>query len=128
MENFNPNFTLQNEYYIEGVQFTDDGNFNDITSGDGIYTSIQTFPTKQRNVGLEKIKIITGADFEYYEELGVLLKEKKIDYSVENLDNKSIGCDFQTAVCPETSWWNTCWPMSSPCTCIEFYNCSVSIL
>ena len=38
LKNFDENLILKQDYYIDAVQYTDDGKFNDEVAGDGYYT------------------------------------------------------------------------------------------
>jgi hypothetical protein len=120
---FNPEYELISQYYIDGIQFTDDGDFNDEIAGDGLYTSIQEFSMAKTSDN-SSYTINLNPDFKYSEELDSYLKKM-------NANNKSwvigIGCDISLVECSETDWWNTCWPLDSPCTCVEFTNCNAYV-
>jgi hypothetical protein len=130
MLSFNADFVLEEEYYIDGIQYTDNGSFNDQIANDGIYSSIQSYNSSDL---LEKSDFETtinfGGSFKYQEEFTNYLAER---YDALDINEKGgikikAGCKMRLAPCPETSWWNTCWPLSSPCTCVEFYDCDATI-
>lgn len=95
---------------VDDVKYSDDGRGNDERSGDGIYSSIKKFRTTFDN----RSYVHSSSGFEYHEDL---------EEDISMLPGLAIGCDIGTAECVETSWYNTCWPMSSPCTCVTFSNC-----
>lgn len=131
IKNFSNDFALNSEYYIEGIQYTDNGEFNDEIAGDGLYTSIQTFSIDSHKSKNSLDELSYGQDFKFDEELKLYLQSKygSQSGSFSNRGGGTIkfGCKVRTVTCPETSWWNSCWPLSSPCTCVEFYDCEASI-
>jgi hypothetical protein len=135
IKNFNSDLVLKTQYYIDGIQYTDDGQFNDEIAGDGLFTSIQTYLSKNLKSGNNQDELNLGQNFKFNNELKSFLKEKYDYNTTTNNSGKSVarkskikfGCKVRTAECPETSWWNSCWPLSSPCTCVEFYDCEASI-
>lgn len=128
MVNFNRDFDLQQEYTIDYIQYTDNGEFNDEVAGDGIYTSVQTF-TDDLNEGevIDEIILNKGDDFKYTEELMNLVNERINEFrplkSATGITIR-IGCKVRVVTCPE---YKSCWPFSSPCNCIHYYNCDASI-
>ncbi|PCI31605.1 MAG: hypothetical protein COB60_11060 [Flavobacteriaceae bacterium] len=134
IKNFNSDLVLKTEYYIDGIQYTDDGQFNDEIAGDGLFTSIQTYLSKNLKSSNTQDELNLGQNFKFNNELKSFLKKKYGYNTATNNFAKStalakikFGCKVRTVVCPETSWWNSCWPLSSPCTCVEFYDCEASI-
>ena len=121
--NFDNRFKLLPAYLIDGIEYCDNGQYNDAVAGDGIFTSVKKF-----NITLGKsatgIEVAKGEDFKYEKEMQAFL-------SSEFKDQRGVGigfsCKVRTITCPETNWWNSCWPLSSPCTCIEFYDCEVGL-
>lgn len=141
--NFNPNFKLEIEYNIDGVKFTDSGEYNDEVAGDGIYTSVETFPIQTKNASDSESKqaMSIGRDFKYSKELDLRLSEKFGHNLREIIENNqtgsfvntkkatvsvSVGCKIVTRQCPETSWYNSCL-FSSPCTCVYLEDCELTV-
>ncbi len=127
--NFNNNINLEKEYTIDFIQYNDDGKFNDKVAGDGIYTSVQTFSKEFQEINPELNEIIynRGELFKYSDKLTTLLNEKiNEQQSLKSTAKITIkfGCKLRRAECPE---YKSCWPFSSPCTCIEYYDCEGSI-
>lgn len=125
---FDENVPICNEYYIDSIQYTDDGQYNDLVAGDGTYTSIQSFQVNSDSLELKSGQIgmtylHKGADFKYEKELAKYINTRY----TEKAAGVSVSCKMRLVECPETSWWNTCWPLPSPCTCVEFYDCEVSV-
>jgi hypothetical protein len=121
IKSFNPIFRVNDSYYIDNVQYTDDGNFNDEFANDGIYSSIQSGDVFTEN---ENLIVNTSPEFKYNKELKNYLYDNYITAAGPGV---SLGCDVSLTTCSETSWWNSCWPLSSPCTCVEFSNCHAEI-
>lgn len=122
---FDDSFSPLLEYYIDSIQYSDDGQYNDEITGDNIFTSIQVFEVDSDflNRYADIIIVHKSDSFSYDSEL----ERHLID--LQGLEDASVsfGCKVRLAPCPETSWWNTCWPFSSPCTCVEFYDCEFNI-
>lgn len=135
LKNFSEDVGLRDEYNINGLKYV---NYGEVT-GDNIYTTIDSY--KVLNVDEEpdvfNYLIPNVSD-------SFLYKEKLQEYlfSLENGENPittyggrkgklklgaRIGCKMRTITCPEKNWWDSCWPMSSPCTCIEFYDCEFNV-
>jgi hypothetical protein len=126
---FNSNFSLESSYYISGIHYTDDGSFNDKTASDGIYTSIEKYEnSKTLNSIEESIYVIKNDQFDFNEELELYIKQlSTLQTNGKYFIGVKFKCKVKTVTCPETSWWNTCWPLSSPCNCLEFYDCEIQI-
>ena len=113
-------------YIIDGIKYSDNGELNDINSNDGIYTSIEKFSyeVSKKSDTFDGI-IINKSDKFKYDQLYFLI------YSNPKLYAKKVkiklGCKLRTVTCPETDIWTTCWPFSSPCTCVEYYDCEFEI-
>lgn len=108
--NYHPSKKLLPAYMIDGIEYNDNGKFNDEIAGDGVFTSVKKVVVK----GLTKdvsLKYSAATSFKYQSESRGI----------------SFGCKVRTVTCPETNWWNSCWPVSSPCTCVEFYDCEFEI-
>ena len=108
--NYHPTKKLLPAYMINGLEFNDNGKFNDQIAGDGIFTSVE-------NV------VVTGLPKEVTTRFTA---SPLFKYQSANRGG-SIGCKVRTIRCPETNWMNSCWPLSSPCTCIDFYECEFEI-
>lgn len=109
--NYHPTKKLLPAYMINGIEYNDNGKYNDKVAGDGIFTSVRNVTVK----GLPK-----GTSKKYN-------ASSSLRYQSANKSEIGIGCKVRTVTCPETNWWNSCWPLSSPCTCVEFYDCEVTI-
>lgn len=121
--NFNDNYELADGYNIDGNKYSDDGEFNDQVAGDGIYTFIEDAENfnASKNISNTDLMINFGEDFQHRDKLNEYLNVAGFQ------KGGKIGCSFRTTTCVETNWWNSCWPLSSPCTCVEFYDCKVEI-
>ncbi len=117
--NFNSSKKFLPAYLIDGIEYNDNGKFNDKIAGDGIFTSVTKHLVKGVPVDISEIGSI-AAQFKYQNQL------KNYKSSTRGLE-VTFSCKTRIVVCPETSWWNNCWPLSSPCTCVEFYDCEVSV-
>tara|TARA_B110000879_G_C11137930_1_gene498968 strand:+ start:353 stop:961 length:609 start_codon:yes stop_codon:yes gene_type:complete len=123
---FSKNIDLHDAYVIDNIEYSDNGLYNDETPNDGIYTSVLTYKIinqESNKINVFNSQIINRSeDFKYIKELNDYLKKKNI----ASKTSIKFGCKLRSVNCPETSWWNECW-LGSPCTCIEFYDCSASI-
>tara|TARA_B110000027_G_scaffold33351_1_gene37022 strand:- start:301 stop:897 length:597 start_codon:yes stop_codon:yes gene_type:complete len=130
LKNFNPHFKLSTQYKIKGVKYTDDGMFEDKIAGDGIYTAINKITLKKMKSFTES-KLNFGPEFKFTENLKEYLDENYSIGELENTRNQKLkgsigfGCKVRLITCPETGFWDTCWPISSPCTCVDFYDCEI---
>jgi len=121
------NQVMMTEMFIDGIQYSDDGQYNDLVAGDGIFSSIESHQliiSSQKNLKKEMVIVHKGSAFKFEQELNSFI-QNQFDTDKEPLI--TIGCDFDIVECTETSWWNTCWPFSSPCNCVEFTDCHVEI-
>lgn len=115
------------ELFIDGIQYTDDGNYLDEVSGDRIYSSIYTHKivlNNYKNNLLNAVIVHKGSNFKFDKELTNLIEKKTKE---EKGQSVTFGCDVDLIQCPETSWWTQCWPFSSPCKCVEFTNCRIEV-
>ena len=121
--NFDERFKLLPAYRIDGIEYCDNGQYNDVVPGDGIFTSVKKFDVTvgKSATGLE---VSTGTDFKFEKEMQALLGTEFRNHRETEI---KFSCKVRTVTCPETNWWNSCWPLSSPCTCIEFYDCEVGL-
>ncbi|NNF76009.1 MAG: hypothetical protein HKN00_12535 [Flavobacteriaceae bacterium] len=121
--NFDSRYKLLPAYLINGIEYCDNGEYNDEIAGDGIFSSVNKY-----EITLEKssngIEFIQGPKFKYNSEMQAYIASK---YGGTKDTGIKFGCKMRTIPCPNTNWWNSCWPLSSPCTCIEFYDCEFEI-
>ena len=108
LKNFDENYKPLNEYTIDGEGFTDDGKYNDVTAGDGVYTSVVLSP----NIDKVVVKVFVNDLFKYEEQLNSSLNKSYID----------IGCKTRV-VHSGTSWFGN----SCARGCIELYDCSFKL-
>ncbi|MFT5862558.1 MAG: hypothetical protein ACI828_001207 [Flavobacteriales bacterium] len=120
--NFNDSRKLLPAYRINGVEYSDNGKFNDIVAGDGVFTSVTTHRVKGSAEALSARGAKSNA-FAYTQEL---LSFRKGIYA-SSQRGIGLSCKIRLVTCPETTWYNSCWPMSSPCQCVEFFDCEVSV-
>ena len=119
---FNNLVLLKNQYFIDGVAYTDDGKFNDLVAGDGLYTSVNKLSYKS---DLDRTDVVNFNEvFKYQDELYKYMHDAG---DVAEKTSVSLSCKIRIARCPETNWWNSCWPLESPCNCIEFYDCELTL-
>lgn len=134
LKNFNPDFMLMDEYVIDGVKYTDNGEFNDEFAGDSVYTSIYKVDNSYLVKDASESDVVNfSPNFRFKNELQ---EELKIKYKSDNYNSTNsqkgegkitFGCKVRLITCPESGFWDTCWPLSSPCTCVDFYDCEASI-
>lgn len=134
IKNFNPDFSLIDEYVIDGVKYTDNGEFNDEIAGDNVYTSINKTDISHLLKNVNDSDVVNfSPNFRFKSELQEELKTMyQLDKNESNYSQKvegkiAFGCKVRLITCPETGFWDTCWPLSSPCTCVDFYDCEASI-
>lgn len=120
--NFNSNRKLLPAYRINGIEYSDNGKFNDIVAGDGVFTSVTTHRVKGKAEDLSARGAKSNA-FAYTQEL---LSFRKGIYA-SSQRGIGLSCKIRLVTCPETTWYNSCWPLSSPCQCVEFFDCEVSV-
>lgn len=110
-------------YTINGIGYNDDGKHNDQVAGDGIFTSVKKVGYSGTESGKKK-HYVNAANFKYSDALQNYYAQNKVNTSNKNV---SFSCKIRTYTCPEEHWWDSCWPLASPCTCTEFYDCEFSI-
>lgn len=132
--NFDSASYLNEAFKIEGVEYSDNGKFNDKVAGDGIYTSVETFEASEYENSQDEKEIVyvsLGKEFKYMEEL----KENLRDYENEITGgpggptielSAKVHCDIVTRPCPQDHWYNTCW-FSDECTCVYLENCDLDV-
>lgn len=112
-------------YKIDGVEYCDNGLFNDEYEGDGIYTSVEDFiieETSMKSQFNNEIIINKSDRFRYDVELYEYISGNYIGATKTKLKIK-IGCKVRWADCPNTNWLNTSLFGEK---CIEFYDCEAS--
>jgi hypothetical protein len=121
--NFDSRYKLLPSYVIDGIEYCDNGNYNDKIAGDGLFTSVTTHRVSTSKSS-STVNIFQGKNFQYTNELASIINSK---YDSETRSGIMVGCSVRIVTCPETSWYNSCWPFSSPCSCLEFYDCKVGL-
>lgn len=109
--NYHPTKKLLPAYMINGLEYCDNGKYNDKVAGDGIFTSVVNVRVTNLPKGTAKKYTASPA----------------LKYQSANKTEIKFGCKVRLVTCPESSWYNSCWPFSSPCTCVEFYDCEAEI-
>ncbi|SRR5690554_4160772 len=122
VKDFSGNYQLHDAFIIDGIEYCDNGQFNDEVANDGIYTSVDQYAIDASDVPRlrDNYFIHTGSDFAHESELQSFLNAAGPGFGIY------FGCKLRLVTCPETSWYNDCW-FGSPCTCIEFYDCYVEV-
>src|SRR5690554_2942102 len=110
VKDFSGEYRLHDAFMIDGIEYSDNGKFNDEIANDGIYTSVNQYDLEASVVNklINNYYIHAGSNFAYESELE--------DYvSARPTFGVSAGCNVRLVDCPETSWYNDCW-FGSPCT------------
>jgi hypothetical protein len=130
LKNFDPNFELSPVYKFDGIEYSDNGLFNDEIAGDGIYISVQKFNYASKRNLYNGITINKSEKFEHTEKLNAFLLSNYTN-NKSNIQSKvrpklkfKLGCKVRLVDCPDTSWYNTSW-FGEPC--VEFYDCEASV-
>jgi hypothetical protein len=118
--NLNKKLALHDAYKVNDIEYSDNGQFNDLVAGDNIYTSVETFALSEIAKEFD-IKVSKSQEFKYSNQLTEILQERY----PKNARTKSIGvsCQISLRTCPQTSWYNTCW-WGDSCTCVHIGPCS----
>lgn len=119
--NFHSEKQLESAYMINGIEYCDNGKFNDKVAGDGIYTSVKNI--KVIKLQEKSVLLNMNEDFKHDKELNKYLDDK---LNVSSKTKLKVSCKMSLETCPETSWWNDCW-FGSPCTCIQFRDCEIEV-
>lgn len=119
--NFHKSKKLLPAYTFDGVAYSDDGKHNDAVAGDGVFTSTRKVSVSSSDQLPDK-RFLASTGFKYNDAFGQYA-------SASGMSKSGIGfsCKVRIITCPETHWWNSCWPLSSPCSCVEFYDCEIGI-
>ncbi|GEM_PF-5497966 len=120
--NFHQSKKLLPVYTFGGITYNDDGKYLDKVAGDGIFTSTKAVYVKADGA-LPNRRYLASPDFKYKEAMDDYMNGT---YGIAKTGIK-ISCETRTVTCPETNWWNSCWPFSSPCQCVEFYDCEIEV-
>lgn len=131
---FNSNYFLEEKYKIDGIEYNDNGLFNDQFAGDGIYTSVEKFNIKEfKSINTKSSDAFVSSNFIYIEEFKSWLKENYDTRKDEKSGLKpklsakvNVGCKMVTRPCPETTWYNTCY-FSEDCTCVYLEDCELDV-
>lgn len=131
LKNFNEKYQLNDTYKIDDIEYTDNGQNNDLIANDGIYTSVELFEITSKSSKNISVKIAYSEDFKYKDQIRNYTKEflasnKELQENAGIGIGVSITCDIVTRPCPQTTWYNSCW-FTDECTCIYLENCSVTV-
>ena len=125
--NFDDNYSLNEAFVIDNIEYSDNGRFNDKVANDGVYTSVQTFTPSEENQNAPEEEDVANVmviadmdDFLYMDDLKETLAKVKPKVYAQ------VGCDIVTRDCPQTTWYNSCW-FSDECTCVYLENCELTI-
>lgn len=120
IKDFSGNIQLNEAYQINGIEYNDNGKFNDKVANDGIYTSVESYKIINHEEVMNTIIVNKAELFNYEEALSKYLTD------INGKRVIKLGCKVRNIKCPQTSWYNTCiW--GSSCTCVDFYDCELSI-
>lgn len=108
-KNHHPTKKLLPAYVVNGLEYNDNGKNNDQVAGDGIFTSAKNVTVRGLPKDVTKVHNFSST---YTGNVGRIIK---------------FGCKTRIVPCPETSILNTCWPLSSPCNCVEFFDCEFEL-
>lgn len=128
LKSFDNKYRLKEAYKINDIEYSDNGKFNDLIAGDGVYTSVNVFDSPKKS----DLKISYSKSFKYRDKISsyskkVLATSNKSNNVGENATfGITITCDIVTRTCPQTRWYNTCW-FSDSCTCVYLENCQISV-
>lgn len=110
IKSFN-DFKPSEQYIVDGELFTDDGKYNDLTAGDGIYTSIELRSNLANDIDPSNIYFVSEA-FKYKSELETYISALKIKF----------GCKVKYTTEGTTVLGNSC-----KSGCLHFYDCELSV-
>lgn len=121
MISYDENYELLPVYKYDGVEYSDNGLFNDAVAGDGIYTSVENLKLAQEDI-YNGVEVNIGEDFLHKDKL---VTQVKTEYAAKVKPGGSIkfGCKMKLGKCPNTSWYNTSY-FGEPC--VFFYDCEAS--
>lgn len=123
LTSFDPGYSMLPVYKFDGVEYCDNGLFNDEIEGDGIYTSVKTANLNNQQLDIIQSEIIVnkGSNFQYESDLDIMLNDILVARAGIEI---TFGCSVRLVPCPNTSWYNTSL-FGEPC--IEFYDCEASV-
>lgn len=123
--NFSPAFKMPVGYGIKGEALADNGKGYDLKAGDGIYTSVVTYPVTSRQaanpVGVSVPvlqKVVVDEGFKYEEQLDSRMVTERIKIKVKCHFN-FCGCPCPTFTCNACEWFG--W------SCVSFEWCEVEV-
>ncbi len=102
---FDKSYKIENSYVIDNVDYTDDGNYNDLKSNDGVYTSVVLISNLKNEVNTNSAFV--SESFKYRQEL-------------ENAGKFMIKCKMRM-----THSGTTILGFSCESGCILLYDCTV---
>ncbi|WP_172917240.1 hypothetical protein [Capnocytophaga canis] len=130
LKSFDSDFKLSPVYKFDGIEYCDNGLFNDEVAGDGVYTSVQKFNSlPERNLDSD-ITINKSDKFQHSEKLNSFLQanytnnDNNIYAKLKPKLSIKFGCKVRLVDCPNTHWYNTSF-FGEPC--VEFYDCEASV-
>lgn len=110
--NFNKNYKLLPSYVLNGVEFTDDGKYNDKISGDGIYTSFELLKNIQPKINITDYFFVSD-NFQHNSAVSAAKVKVKV------------GCKIRYVRKGLTILGDNC--ATNCCGCLEIYDCEASI-
>lgn len=120
--NFHKTKKLLPFYTFDGIKYNDDGRYFDAVAGDGIFTSTMAVKVSSAK-SLPDKRYIAAPNFKYKAAFDSYLNGS----GVTQKTGISFSCKVRVVTCPENNWWDSCWPLQSPCSCVEFYDCEFTI-
>jgi len=111
LKDFSGKLSLNEQYTIGKIVYSDNGKYQDEIAGDGIYTSIQSYRVlnKDDNPDVFDYTLINISDsFKYKDELESYISNEKSQKTTMGKIKVKFGCKVRTITCPETHWWNSC--------------------
>jgi hypothetical protein len=109
---FNSDYFLESRYCIDGVDYFDDGTYNDLIANDGIYSSAILLPIPSEKSNVNQYELAKSVKFKYNSELNNLL----------NIKTWWLECDMRV-----THTGTSVLGFSCASGCIELYNCRFHI-
>lgn len=133
IKDFNGRAKIPKIYGYKGEVYVDDGSYNDLCEGDGIFTSINSFshsvdiPYMSENLRRILINdVAIGEKFVYEKELESAMENSR--YKNSYLKVAKIKCKLRWASCDEyDSWWRSCPACLFNAGCIEPFDCEGEI-
>ncbi len=108
--NYNKEYKILNHYAINGVDFVDDGSYNDLKADDGIYTFVELLPALKGKVAADSYFV--GDDFKHWK----AFETAKIKITIK--------CKIRHIYTGTTILGFSC---DTPVGCIEYYDCTAEV-